>query len=264
MDNLTAAETKLRQLIVQIQELYASEASISQISRIVGKKRQTVTKYIIGDPDILCRSKQRSSSLGGYDDLIIKSIEAGLTQSDIAKELKEAGYAGTGSNARMYICAIAKQQGLELAKYCRDIPSGISSKQRTVMADYITRKGIFNYLWMNNELTETHHEYLWNKYGVLCEVEQCIREFREVFRKKNLPMLYIFIDKYRSSQIKELVSFATGLQRDIDAVENAVASPLSNGFVEGSNSKVKTIKKTMYGRCGIKLLSAKLMYGNTG
>lgn len=62
------------------------------------------------------------------------------------------------------------------------------------------------------------------------------------------------------SLLKELASFAKGLNRDIDAVENAVASPLNNGFVEGTNSKLKTIKKAMYGRCGIKLLSAKLMY----
>ncbi len=84
--------------------------------------------------------------------------------------------------------------------------------------------------------------------------------FRELFEKKNMAMLYIFIDRYQNSSIKELASFARGLNNDIAAVENAVASPLSNGFVEGTNSKVKTIKKTMYGKCGIKLLSAKLMY----
>jgi transposase len=50
-------------------------------------------------------------------------------------------------------------------------------------------------------------------------------------------------------------------------VENAVASPLSNGFVEGTNNKLKMVKRMMYGRCGIRLLRAKLMldpkrYGN--
>ncbi len=113
---------------------------------------------------------------------------------------------------------------------------------------------------MNIDLTTAHHEYLWNKYSVLCEIEICVRQFREIFDKKNMSMLYIFIDRYQNSLLKELASFAKGLNRDIDAVENAVASPLNNGFVEGTNSKLKTIKKAMYGRCGIKLLSAKLMY----
>ena len=63
--------------------------------------------------------------------------------------------------------------------------------------------------------------------------------------------------------IKELASFAKGLEKDIEAVENAVASDLSNGFVEGTNSKLKMIKRTMYGRCSQKLLEAKLMYSPT-
>ena len=66
--------------------------------------------------------------------------------------------------------------------------------------------------------------------------------------RKTCALLYLFIDRYKSSQIKELASFATGLEKDISAVENAVASDLSNGFVEGTNSKLKMVKRTMYGR----------------
>lgn len=89
---------------------------------------------------------------------------------------------------------------------------------------------------------------------------QCIKDFQYLFNKKSLPLLYLFIERYKSSQIKELSSFATGLEKDISAVENAVASDLSNRFVEGTNSKLKTVKRTMYGRCSKQLLEAKLMY----
>ena len=75
-----------------------------------------------------------------------------------------------------------------------------------------------------------------------------------------MPLLYLYIERYKKSSIKELSSFAKGLEKDISAVENAVASSLSNGFVEGTNSKVKMVKRTMYGRCSQKLLAAKLMY----
>ena len=50
-----------------------------------------------------------------------------------------------------------------------------------------------------------------------------------------------------------------GLEKDIDAVWDAVSSPLSKGFVEGMNSKLKMVKRTMYGRCCRRLLAAKLM-----
>jgi len=52
--------------------------------------------------------------------------------------------------------------------------------------------------------------------------------------------------RFMKSSIK---SFATGFSRDLAAVENSVASGLSNGFVEGTNSKLKMVKRTMYGHC---------------
>ena len=92
------------------------------------------------------------------------------------------------------------------------------------------------------------------------ELHCCIREFRRIFERRNVPLLYLFIEKYSNSDIKALRSFANGLERDLDAVENAVAYDYSNGFVEGTNSRLKMIKRTMYGRCGKRLLEAKLRY----
>ena len=92
------------------------------------------------------------------------------------------------------------------------------------------------------------------------ELHCCIKEFRNIFKKRNVPLLYLFVEKYSNSSIKALKSFADGLKRDIDAVENAVAYNFSNGFVEGTNSRLKMIKRSMYGRCGKQLLEAKLRY----
>ncbi len=263
VDNYTEAEEKRRQLILQIQELYREGYSMVKIAKIVDKDRVTIAKYIEGDPDKLCRSNKQSMKLTGFTDYIIECINDGLTQSKIADKLAEAGYKGTNSNARMFIRSIAERYALNLAKYDRRIPDDNASRSSKPKAEYITRKGIFNHLWMDIALTDKHHEFLWSEYPLLNEIEKCIREFREIFSKKNMPLLHIFIEKYSRSSIKEIASFAKGLDRDIDAVENAVASPLSNAFVEGTNSKVKTVKKTMYGRCGIELLSAKLMYRKT-
>ena len=81
-----------------------------------------------------------------------------------------------------------------------------------------------------------------------------IKEFQ------NIPLLYLFIEKYCKSKIKAIKSFAEGLKRDIDAVENAVAYDYSNGFLEGTNRRLKMIKRTMYGCCRKQLLEAKLRY----
>lgn len=59
-------------------------------------------------------------------------------------------------------------------------------------------------------------------------------------------------------RINQLANFVTGLENDLEAVENAVSSPLSNGLVEGTN-KLKMVKHTMYDRCSRLILEAKLM-----
>lgn len=259
MDNLTESEQRRRELIVEIQSLYNTGKSIREIARITGKERKTIKKYVIGDPDFLCKSRKRSP-LEAYIDQIVKSIQDGMTASAIAKELKDEGSQYTISNIRQYITSVAKRYGLEVSKYCRNSSNSEEDRVKNPKMDYITRKGIFNHLWMDIKLTEEHRQYLWEKNNVLAELDCCIREFRDIFIKKSMPYLYLFIDRYQNSEIKEIASFANGLSKDLSAVENAVASPLSNGFVEGTNSKVKTVKKAMYGRCGKMLLSAKLMY----
>ena len=82
----------------------------------------------------------------------------------------------------------------------------------------------------------------------------------EVYEKKSMPLLYLFIERYKNSDLEEISRFANGLEKDIEAVENSVASELSNGFVEGTNGKLKMVKRTMYGRCSKVLLAAKVMY----
>ena len=148
---------------------------------------------------------------------------------------------------------------INLQKYTSLTTISIGESER-IKVDYITRKNIFEYLWMNRKLSEKHHQALWKKYKILPQLEVCIREFRAIFSKKSMPLLYLFIEKYKRSTLKEIASFANGLEMDIEAVENAVSSDLSNGFVEGTNNKIKMIKRTMYGRCKPLLLKAKLMY----
>ena len=50
----------------------------------------------------------------------------------------------------------------------------------------------------------------------------------------------------------------------MEAVENAVAYDYSNGFVEATNSRLKIVKRTMYGKCNRELLEAKLRYMRQG
>ena len=265
VDNLTESEDKCLKLILQIQELHQQGIGIAEISRRTGKDVGTIKKYLEGDPKILCRRKQRrgKSILDPCRDMILTKLREKVHQAEIIRQLYELGYNGTNSNAQIYIRNLCEEYDINASKY-RSGGNSLGTKRtgngKSMNNEYITRTGIFNHIWMNIELTEEHKEYLWEKYNILYELDSCVRSFRNIFETKNMSLLYLYIEKYVASSIKEIATFAKGLQKDIEAVENAVASDKSIGFVEGTNSRLKMVKRTMYGRCSHKLLAAKLIY----
>jgi transposase len=60
-----------------------------------------------------------------------------------------------------------------------------------------------------------------------------------------------------------LASFGKGIRADLDAVRAALTEPWSNGQTEGQITKLKLVKRQMYGRARLDLLRARLVTPNT-
>ena len=56
-----------------------------------------------------------------------------------------------------------------------------------------------------------------------------------------------------------IASFATGITSDKAAVRAAITEQWSNGQTEGQITKLKLVKRQMYGRAKIDLLQARLI-----
>ncbi len=54
--------------------------------------------------------------------------------------------------------------------------------------------------------------------------------------------------------------FAASLRRDVDAISAALVLPWSTSPVEGQVSRIKMLKRTMYGRAGFELLRARVLH----
>ncbi len=61
------------------------------------------------------------------------------------------------------------------------------------------------------------------------------------------------------AQRSDLVSFASGLKRDIEAVRAAITQPWTTSPVEGQINRVKMIKRQMYGRANYPLLKQRVL-----
>jgi transposase len=68
-----------------------------------------------------------------------------------------------------------------------------------------------------------------------------------------------WLERAATSSIPELQSFVVGLERDKAAVAAALSLPISNGQVEGQVTRLKLIKRSMYGRANFDLLRERVL-----
>lgn len=90
----------------------------------------------------------------------------------------------------------------------------------------------------------------------LLDARDLIDRFHAMIRKKIEADLDPWIADASTSLI---VSFASGIVRERTAVRAAITSPWSNGQTEGQITKLKLVKRQMYGRGKIDLLQARLI-----
>jgi len=259
VDNFLNYDERCVQLFKSANDYHAAGFSKRKIAKLLGVSRQTVIKYVGGDFEALCRKTFRSS-MDAYHDYIVESLKSGTSRKDVYCNVVAMGFKGKQTCAYDYMNRLIMQYSIDVSIYKSNSAEAKQRKKQIQAYDYITRSMMLKVLWMNAEISLHHKEHIFNKYPQLYELNNCINEFRQIFTKNRMPLLYLFIEKYKHSDLKPLASYAKGLDKDIEAVENAVSSNLSNGFVEGTVNKLKTAKRSMYGRCHLKLLSAKLIY----
>ncbi len=90
----------------------------------------------------------------------------------------------------------------------------------------------------------------------LVEARTLIDQFYDMIRKKDEAKLDVWIANAKTSLVS---SFATGVFKDITAVRAAITQPWSNGQVEAQITKLKLVKRQMYGRAKLDLLEARLL-----
>ena len=87
-----------------------------------------------------------------------------------------------------------------------------------------------------------------------------IRSFAEMMnRRQGLLALEDWLTRVEAGDQPELRSFANGIRRDQQAVTAGLALPCSSGTMEGNASKIKMIKRQMFGRAGFALLRKRVI-----
>jgi transposase len=79
----------------------------------------------------------------------------------------------------------------------------------------------------------------------LVEARETIAEFHTMIRRKAVAGLTLWIERARTSLV---ASFGNGVAKDEAAVRAAITLPWSNGQTEGQITRLKLVRRQMFGR----------------
>ncbi len=90
-------------------------------------------------------------------------------------------------------------------------------------------------------------------------MRQLAMRFRGILRGSDPSKLAGWMDDTHRTGLYSLRRFVLFLRRDVEAVRNAISERWSNGQTEGQINRLKTLKRSMYGRAGLELLRARML-----
>jgi transposase len=86
------------------------------------------------------------------------------------------------------------------------------------------------------------------------------QQFLQIVRQRQHDEFDGWLAACQASNIPDLQGFAVGLKQDEAAVRAALQLEWSNGQVEGQNTRLKMVKRQMYGRAGFALLRKRVLH----
>ena len=264
LSKLSVAEKRRYDDIVTIQRYLSEGYSPKTIRGLLRTTYNRIRRYAKGDPYKMCRFNKDGMKKVNYEHYredIVNYLRHNISFKDICARITADGYNGKLTQVKKYCHKLIAELGIEHTSKKNTAGVYIKKDQKTSI-HYVSSGTIFKFLWSGIEIDEKDLKYIFNKYPILEEIHYSICDFRNIYTQKDAALLEQYIETYKNCSIDSLKSFANGLSLDIDAVKNSVISDLSNGFVEGINNKIKVIKRIMFGRAKLDLLTAKILHAN--
>ncbi|WMT78935.1 ISL3 family transposase [Bradyrhizobium sp. Ash2021] len=217
--------------------------SIKEIVRLTGRSRGLVRRVLRGQRSDVFRVRESSleSHLPWLDAQWAASHRNG---ADLWRCLKARGFRGS---LRVVAEWATRRRRAEAAddKSLQRVPSA-----RTIARLMTTGRDTLS---KSETVTIAAIEH-----GVplLVEAREVITAFHTMIRKKSHADLDPWLER---ACVSLVASFANGLTKDKAAVNAAITTSWSNGQTEGQITKLKLVKRQMYGRAKLDLLQARLI-----
>jgi transposase len=224
---------------------------------------RTVRRYIVSDhlPE-RARPPQTTSSLVPYDAYLLQRwAEGSHIGVQLLADLHEQGYRGSLSS--LY-------RAMDRLHLPRTWPRQESPERRSppprkplIPRPMSPRQAMWLLMRPPRTLTpeqETYRAQLCAECADAAVMYPLVQRLGMLIREHRVADLEGWLRAAEESGISEFMRFARSLQRDQAAVSQALTSRWSQGQTEGCITKLKLLKRSMYGRANIDLLRRRLVF----
>lgn len=173
------------------------------------------------------------------------------------REMRGKGYTGSASSVRPYL-ALLRQAPNHLQ------PTGTPRRKKVPAEKTPSPRRIIRLaLAQPGQLTKEQQHELEQISALHPEVAVALTQataFVKLMRERDREALAGWLTSPSTHAVRELRTFAKGLERDRAAVEAALSREESNGQTEGQITRLKLIKRSMYGRGSFALLCQRVLH----
>ncbi|CAN0576036.1 unnamed protein product, partial [Ectocarpus sp. 12 AP-2014] len=272
-DNITAAGSLLKSRLAHrtsreeifntIHALRNQGLSCSEIGRRTGFPRRIIAKWLqFETPPDRRRAALKRTSPWFFEEFVRQSWKDGIrTGSALFVMIRKRGYEGSKSHLQRLLAGWRRAEQHtkgpavehQILEPVRDPETGHAISPVIAAALCIKPRG---------KLTPDQArkvDALKTRSPDFATMRRLAMRFNGILRGRQADPLPAWIDDAIETDLAPIVRFARTLNRDFDAVKNAIEMPWSNGQAEGQINRLETLKRAMYGRAGPELLRARML-----
>ena len=260
-----AAERQARRqaLHQQVWALHHQGWTASAIAQQVGLGLRTVQRDL--QHATFAGRKRRSdlgtSVLNPYKAYLLERWNAGChTALRLFRELRQRGYPGSYARVAAYARRLRQAQGLPPAH--RRPQQALPTVVEPPYQPLTPRRATWLVLRRETQRTAAETQQLAQLRAQSAEVAEAIalaQDFAHLVRQRQPGCLEPWLQRATTSALEALQRFASGLREDYEAVKAGVSLSWSTSPVEGHINRLKMLKRQMFGRARLDLLSRRFL-----
>jgi transposase len=234
----------------EVHALLQQGMSVSAISRQLHLQRNTVRRYAraASAEEMLTQNPKRGRQLDPYLDYLAMRWQQDCTNAvELTAEIRRRGYQGSERSVRDLVSTWRTTPITPGPK-----PAAPPTSRQITMLMMRPRHKL-----TPDELTKLND--VLDRCEALRSVDKLVADFAGMARQRQGNHLDTWIAAAQASDIPPLRQFATGLLADYDAVRAGLTLHWSSGAVEGNVTRIKALKRQMYGRANFDLLRRRVL-----